>query len=418
MSHTLWYPYAQMKQLEINHEVRRAEGVYLHLASGERLIDAVSSWWCVIHGYNHPELNQAAQAQLEQVAHVMLGGLKNAPAQQLADKLVEITPPSLQHVFFSDSGSVGVEVALKMAVQFWQNQGQSSKQKILSLRKAYHGDTTGCMSVSDCDEGMHHLFNGILPQQYFAPAPYGGYEANDADIAAQLDHIEQLMQQHQSQLAAMIVEPLLQGAGGLQLYSPRLLDGLRALCDQYQLLLIFDEVATGFGRTGRLFACNHCQIEPDIMVLAKGLTAGYIGHAATLANSRVFDAFYSDNPSKAFMHGPTFMGNPLACAIALKSIEIFERDDYLSKIANIEARLQDALLPLQHPFIKQVRVLGAAAVIEVHNSEALQGVQAFAAQRGVWLRPFENYLYTMPPYIINAYQLQQITDCMVGWFQS
>jgi adenosylmethionine-8-amino-7-oxononanoate aminotransferase len=412
----LWYPYAQMKNLEINHEVVSAKGVTLQLANGQSLIDAVASWWCVIHGYNHPKLNSAVTEQLHNVAHVMLGGLKNRPADELAQKLVDITPEGLNHVFFSDSGSVGVEVALKMAIQYWQNQGKTQKQRILTLKKAYHGDTTGCMSVSDCDEGMHHMFNGVLMPQIFAPQPCHGSPADEAKLNQEIEALSQLFEQHHQELAAFIVEPLVQGAGGFNIYSERYLKAAKALCKQYQVLLIFDEVATGFGRTGEMFAAAKAQVTPDIMVLSKGLTAGYLSHAATLATTQVFNGFYDDDASKAFMHGPTYMGNPLACAVALAGIELFEQENYLQKINDIEKQLKRELLSFTHPSIREVRVLGAIAVIEVHDASSLKGIQDFAANRGVWLRPFENYLYTMPAYIIKPEELSAITQAMTEWF--
>lgn len=413
---TLWFPYAQMKNIEVNYEVETGDGPYIQFTNGMRLLDATCSWWCMIHGYRHPDITQAIHEQADQLAHVMLGGLKNKPAVELAKKLVEITPEGLNHVFFSDSGSVGMEVAMKMAVQYWQNQGQTKKCKLASLIKAYHGDTTGCMSVCDPEEGMHSLFSGLLPQQHFAPAPEASFDASAEEVAQDITNLRAVFEEHHHEIAGFLVEPLLQAAGGLNMYSPLYLQEARKLCDEFDILFIFDEVATGFGRTGKLFAADHAEITPDIMVLSKGLTGGYIGHAATIANDKVFDGFWHDDAGKAFMHGPTFMGNPLACAVALKSIEVFERDDYLGKIAKLNQVLKDELLDFKHPDVKDTRVLGATAVIEVHNAESLKGVQDFAITQGVWLRPFGNYLYTMPPYIITEEQLIEITSAMKAWF--
>ena len=415
MEDTLWYPYAQMKGLEINHKVQSAEGAHLHLADGKKLVDGISSWWCAIHGYHHPELDQALKDQLEQFSHVMLGGLSNEPAAKLSRKLVEITPAGLNHVFFGDSGSVGVEVGLKMALQYWHNLGRAGKNKIIALNRAYHGDTCGCMSVCDPAEGMHKLFSGITPQQYFLDAPESGYEPDLEILQKELEKIETFMRREHEHCAALILEPLMQAAGGFNCYSPEYLKQVKALCEKYEILLIADEVATGFGRTGTLFACEQADICPDIMVLGKGLTAGYLGHSATLATSEVFNAFLSDDPSKAFMHGPTFMGNDLACAVGLKSIEIFQRDGYLDRIKAIEDHFKKTLLGVKSDKIKAVRVLGATAVFEVHDKSVLADAQAFAIERGVWLRPFETYLYTMPPYVIDDESLTRITDVMVEW---
>lgn len=413
---SLWYPYAQMKNLEVNLEVVEAHGVYLTMSNGNTLVDAISSWWCVTHGYNHPELNQALMDQVAKVSHVMLGGLKNKATETLAETLVEITPAGLNHVFFSDSGSVGVEVAIKMALQYFFNQGNQDKTRIVALEKAYHGDTTACMSVCDPAEGMHKMFHGITPEQHFLPPPRGGYHASAETIADDIHIAKQLFEQHGNQIAAMIVEPLMQAAGGFNFYSPEYLNQLKHLCEEHNILLIFDEVATGFGRTGKLFATNHTQISPDIMVLAKGLTAGYMGHAATIASSQVFESFLDDSISKAFMHGPTFMGNPAACAVANKAIEVFHRDNYLESISKIETTLKSQLLEFHHPAIENCRVLGATGVIEVKDEADLIGVQDFAAERGVWLRPFSKYLYTMPPYVITDQELIKITDTMKAWF--
>jgi adenosylmethionine-8-amino-7-oxononanoate aminotransferase len=416
---TLWLPYAQMRRVRPPQPVKSAQGPYLHLEDGRTLIDAVSSWWSVIHGYNHPELTEAARSQMDQVPHVMLGGLVHETTQQFADKLAAIAPGSLNHVFFGDSGSVGVEIALKMAVQYWQNQGYAQKQKIAALNKAYHGDTAGCMSVCDPEEGMHSLFAGIVPEQYFLEAPRGGIEAAEATVDADVAGLEALFEKHHHALAAFIVEPLMQAAGGFNMYSPAYLQKARQLCDKYGVVLIYDEVATGFGRTGAMFAAERAGARPDIMVLGKGMTAGYASHSATIASSDVFDAFAGDTFETAFMHGPTFMGNAMTAAVALKGIELFERENYLDRIARIEAQLKRALLPLRdrgHARIADVRVLGATGVVEATDAKALAGLQDFAMNRGVWLRPFDRFAYTMPPYVVSDEDLASITGVLRDWF--
>jgi adenosylmethionine-8-amino-7-oxononanoate aminotransferase len=380
-----------------------AEGVCLRLQSGHKLIDAISSWWCVIHGYNHPRLNHALRTQAERFSHVMLGGLTHKGAEDLAAALVRITPEGLSHVFFADSGSVGMEVAMKMAVQFWQNRG-TPRHKFASLLYGYHGDTTGVMSISDPEEGMHHLFRGYLPQQFFVKP-------------GDLEALETLFREHGSEIAAFACEPLLQGAGGCKFYAPEILREMHRLCQQYQILFIADEVATGFGRTGTLFACEQADICPDILVLGKGLTGGYLGMSATLATDEVYEAFLGEGYEKAFMHGPTFMGNALAASVALESIRIFEEERYLEKIADINAVLKDELLGFEAPGVKEVRVLGACGVIEAHDPGTLAGIQEYAAERGVWLRPFLNVVYTMPPYIISEGELRHVACVMKGFFQ-
>ena len=412
----VWYPYAQMKTMRPPLRVVSAEGPILHLADGRELIDGICSWWSVIHGYNHPDITAAANAQLAQIPHVMLGGLVHPSAERLARKLVEVTPGDLNHVFFGDSGSVGVEIALKMAIQYFQNQGRRDKRKILALRKAYHGDTCGAMSVCDPAEGMHKLFAGIVPEQFFLPAPSGGFDAEHHAVAADLARLESLLKAEHEQIAGFIVEPLMQAAGGFHFYAPAYLQGTRELCDRYDVLLIFDEVATGFGRTGALFAADRARVVPDIMVLGKALTAGYSGHSATIATTAVFSAFLSDDPSHAFMHGPTFMGNATACAVALRSLEVFQQQNYLRRIGEIEVILKRELLPIRGKKIRDTRVLGATGVVEVHDRAALTGLQDFAADRGVWLRPFDRYAYTMPGYILTDEQLLAITGVLQAWF--
>lgn len=408
-----------MLGLEIQNQVEHAYGVRLHLHDGRVLIDAIASWWCVIHGYNHPELNTALQKQMDNFAHVMLGGLTHEPVQRLAEQLVALAPAGIAHVFFADSGSVGMEVAMKMAVQYWRNLGVQGKHSFLSLRHAYHGDTTGVMSLGDPDEGMHKLFAGYLPKQHFVAPPEGmgdGRGEIRRSVDEALVQLRSALWEHAPSIAALVCEPLLQGAGGFNFYPPSYLSEARRLCDEHDVLLVCDEVATGFGRTGTLFACEQAGITPDIMVLAKGLTAGYLGLSATLATGRVFQAFLGEDEGKAFMHGPTFMGNALACAIALASIRIFERDGYLTKIRRIEAILREELLDLHGEAIRETRVLGACGVIEVHQPAAWRGLQDFAAERGVWLRPFDKVVYTMPAYVIDEPSLRQVCRTMCSFF--
>lgn len=420
MNSPVWHPYAHLKTQPPAPRVVGGSGAYFELESGERLLDATCSWWCMIHGYGHPRLVAAIREQAETLCHVMLGGLTHDPADQLARELVRVTPDGLNHVFYSDSGSVGMEVAMKMALQYHVLTGQPKKRKMLSLMKAYHGDTTGCMAVCDPEEGMHSLFSSLLPQHHFAPAPTAPFNATQAQVAADLDALGEVLERHHQDIAALLMEPLLQAAGGLNMTSPNYLRGARALCDAFNVVLIFDEVATGFGRTGKLFAADHANVTPDIMVLSKGLTGGYLGHAATLATDRIHDAFIGDSAHHAFMHGPTFMGNPLACRVALESLAVFEEENYPGKIALLNRLLCRTLLEDQalmaHPEVADVRVLGATAVIEAHSEAALTGVATFAREQGVWLRPIGRWLYTMPAYITSEQQLTHITDVMKAWF--
>lgn len=414
---SLWLPYAQMSRVRSPLVVRSAEGPRLHLEDGRVLVDAVSSWWSVVHGYNHPRLSAAARRQLADVSHVMLGGLVHPTTRRLADTLAAIAPGELNHVFFGDSGSVGVEIALKMAIQFWQNTGRPEKKRIASLENAYHGDTFAAMAVSDPAGSMHRRFDGVVRQQLAAPAPRGGFEAAPEVIEQDAAALEAVFEAHAHELAAFIVEPVMQAAGGFNFYSPGYLQRARALCDRYDVLLIFDEIATGFGRTGKRFAADHAGVAPDVMILGKALTAGYAGHAATIATPRVFDAFGGESVEKALMHGPTFMGNAATCAVALEGIALFDDDDYPGRIAEIERRLTADLAPIQAaPGVADVRVLGACGVVEVEDAASLAGLQDYAAGRGVWLRPFERYAYTMPPYVVSDDDVARITGVMRGWF--
>ncbi|RCV91080.1 adenosylmethionine--8-amino-7-oxononanoate transaminase [Billgrantia montanilacus] len=419
MSH-VWHPYAHLKTQSPAPKVIGGEGPRFTLENGERLLDATCSWWCMIHGYGHPRLVAAIREQAGELCHVMLGGLSHEPADRLAGELVRVTPEGLNHVFFSDSGSVGMEVAMKMAVQYHQLRGKPGKHRLLSLMKAYHGDTAGCMAVCDPEEGMHSLFAGYLPRHHFAPAPTAPFDADPASVQADLDRLEAVLECHHQEIAALLMEPLLQAAGGLNMTSPLYLIGAQALCETYDVLLVFDEVATGFGRTGTLFAADHAGITPDIMVLSKGLTGGYLGHAATLATDRVHDAFIGDSPYHAFMHGPTFMGNPLACRVALESLAIFEEEHYLDRIAVLHRILREELVLdtrlRAHPLVADVRALGATAVIEVRDPASLKGVAEYARRQGVWLRPFGRWLYTMPAYITAEEDMRRITGVMKAWF--
>lgn len=420
---SLWYPYVQMSQLESPGNVVRAQGVHFELEDGSRLIDAISSWWCVIHGYSHPEINEAARDQIDTLSHVMMGGLSHPWSRKLADKLVEISPQGLNHVFFADSGSVGVEVALKMALQYWHNLENSSKRQFVCLRNGYHGDTFGAMSVGEPDDAMQIAFPELLMKPYFVHPP--GFEGLTLQQA--IAEVRQLFADKHRELAAFICEPIMQGYGGFHLYEPEYLQVVRELCDQYDVLFIVDEVATGLGRTGKMFAVDHAEVAPDIMVVSKALTAGYVGMSATLASTKVFETFWSEDPSKAFMHGPTFMGNALASRIALKSIEILERDwqrDFtqgrshqsFNTVARVEAQLQAALDNFKHPWVKSTRVLGAMGVIEVHDVAHVEGLAVWARERGVWLRPIGPYVYTMPAFNISEDELAQVIDCMKAWF--
>jgi adenosylmethionine-8-amino-7-oxononanoate aminotransferase len=406
----LWFPYAQMQTMPQPLKVDRAEGAKIYLENGHELIDSISSWWCVIHGYNHKEINAAIAEQMQKFSHVMLGGLTHEPAEKLAKELVRITPQGLNYVFFADSGSVGMEVAIKMAVQFWKNNGVNGKHKFACLYKGYHGDTTGVMSIGDPEEGMHHLFKGFLPEQFFIHPPLG---LNDFEgVEKSLQEIENLFKKHSKEIAAFACEPLLQGAGGFNFYPPNFLKGAKQLCEEFDVLFIADEVATGFGRTGTMFACEQAELTPDIMVLGKGLTAGYLGLSATLATNRVYNSFLGKTYEKAFMHGPTFMGNALACSAALASLRIFEREKKKKKIAHINEILKEEFLGFKAKEVKETRVFGACGVIETTDKSAHNGIQEFAATHGVWLRPFLNVVYTMPPYIISEEELRIICGVM------
>ncbi len=396
----IWYPYQQMKTMQAPFEIVDAEGVYLYTKE-HKMIDSVSSWWSVIHGYKHPALNEAIIEQVGKFSHVMLGGLTHEPVRRLSDKLQSFLPGDLDYCFFSDSGSVAVEVALKMALQYYVNRGEQQRTMILALEHAYHGDTFKTMEAGD-DEDYHFVLNAYGKSPHVVHIP--------TEIAA----LEQAFAQYHDKLNCVLVEPLLQGAGGMRMYDVSFLQRARELCDQYGVLLIFDEVATGFGRTGNRFVAD--LVLPDILVLGKAMTGGYIGHAVTVANHKVYDGFYDDDPAHALMHGPTFMGNALACSVALKSIELFESEHYMDKIARIEAITRRELEGFSDPCIREIRIMGGCVCIEVYDSETLRGYQQFACERGVFSRPFLNYLYAMVPYVISEDQLVTVLDCMKAWF--
>ncbi len=407
----VWHPYAALQGTLPALPVRSAEGVHILLEDGRRLIDGMASWWSVIHGYNHPVLNAAAKQQLDQMSHVMFGGLTHRPAAELAARLVELTPQPLQSVFFCDSGSVSVEVAIKMAIQYWYALGQPDKQKLLTVRHGYHGDTFGAMSVCDPEGGMHHMFSHLLPQHFFVPAPQARTDAEwvDSEIVPMRDTIER----HHNEIAAVILEPIVQGAGGMRVYSPEYLRQVRALCDTHGILLIADEIATGFGRTGKLFACEHAGIAPDILCLGKALTGGYLSMAATLTTEEISRTI-STQPPGAFMHGPTFMANPLACSIACASIDLLLDSPWQERIAAIENSMCDKLEPCRAlAGLADVRVKGGIGVLELDQPVDMPRITRAFIDRGVWLRPFGKLVYIMPPYIITAAELDHLLSAMV-----
>ena len=392
----IWYPYEQMKTMKAPYKILDAEGVHLY-TKDQKLIDSISSWWCMIHGYKHPELTEAIKEQADRFCHVMLGGLTHEPVEKLSAKLQEFLPGDLDYCFFSDSGSVAVEVSLKMALQYNTNQGRK-RPLVLALEHAYHGDTFKAMEVGD-DEDYHFAFDkkeGVV------------------HIPTEIPALEEAFEQYHDKLNCVLVEPLLQGAGGMRMYDVSFLKKARELCDQYGVLLVFDEVATGFGRTGNRFVAD--LVLPDILVLGKALTGGYIGHAATVANRKVFEGFYDDVPEHALMHGPTFMGNALACSAALASIELFETQNYMEKIKRIEAVTRREMKGFTDPRIREVRIMGGCVCVEVYDPAVLKGYQEYAYKRGVFSRPFLNYLYAMVPYVIQEDELVQVLQCMKDWF--
>ncbi len=401
----IWHPYSSFDNNNPIYAVESANGVRITLKTGESLIDGMSSWWSVLHGYNNQELNHALTEQLSKMAHVMFGGLTHEPAARLAKQLTDIAPAGLNKVFFSDSGSVAVEVALKMALQYWQGLGQT-RRKFLTLKKGYHGDTIAAMSVCDPITGMHHMFNGVLMQQLFAEQPQ--CRINDEWDSQDISSFESLLSEHKNDIAGVILEPIVQGTGGMHFYHPEYLRQVRQLTERYGIPLIADEIATGMGRTGRMFACEHSGISPDIMCLGKTLSAGYITFAATLCSDAIAETICA-NESGVFMHGPTFMGNPLACAVASKSIELLQKNNWEQQVTNIERWLSEGLAACKTlSEVEDVRVLGSIGVVEMKRNVDLKKIQPALVARGVWLRPFGRLIYTMPPYISTQADIETL----------
>ncbi|GHB77939.1 adenosylmethionine-8-amino-7-oxononanoate aminotransferase [Streptomyces cirratus] len=406
----VWHPYGPMPGRQEPLVVASAAGVRLRLGAPahgrEELVDGMSSWWSAIHGYNHPVLNDAVTAQLGRMSHVMFGGLTHEPAVRLAAKLVEITPDGLEHVFLADSGSVSVEVAVKMCLQYWRSAGRSGKTRLLTWRGGYHGDTWQPMAVCDPEGGMHELWSGQLPRQVFADAPPGGFDSPvDPAYTA---HLRSLIAAHAHELAAVIVEPVVQGAGGMRFHNPGYLRVLRELCDEYDVLLVLDEIATGFGRTGALFAAGHAGITPDVMCLGKALTGGYLTLSATLCTARVAEGI-SRGEVPVLAHGPTFMGNPLATAVALASVELLLSQDWAVEVKRIEAGLLEGLAPAAAlPGVRDVRVLGAIGVVQLDHEVDMAAATRAAVREGVWLRPFRDLIYTMPPFVTGDADVARI----------
>lgn len=406
----VWHPYTSMSKPLPSYLVESAQGVHISLATGEQVIDGMSSWWSVLHGYNHPELNQALVKQSEKFSHVMFGGLTHEPAVELAKNLISMTPSGLNKVFLSDSGSVSVEVALKMAIQYWHSKNKAEKHKILTVKNGYHGDTFAAMSVCDPVNGMHQLFEPVLMKNLFAPAPNISFD--QVWQADDTDELAAMFAQHHHEIAAFIIEPIVQGAGGMRMYHPNYLKACRALCDQYNVLMIADEIATGLGRTGKLFACEWAEISPDIICLGKTLTGGYMTLAATLCTDEIANSI-SNGEAGCFMHGPTFMGNPLACAVANASLGILKRNEWQQQVANISAAFKQQLLPLQtHHRVHDVRVLGAIGVVEATENVNMAEIQKRFVELGAWIRPFGKLIYVMPPFVISAEQITLLVNAI------
>lgn len=404
----IWHPYTAIGAGHTIFHVESAEGCKLKLKDGRELIDGMASWWSVIHGYNQPDIKQAMKDQMDKMSHVMFGGLTHDPAIQLTETLLNMTAPELDAIFFADSGSVAVEVSMKMAIQYWAGKGQAKKQRFISLRNGYHGDTFGAMSVCDPVTGMHTLFSEVLAKQLFVPAPTSafGEACSEEDIAP----LEQALIEHQQEVAAIIVEPVVQGAGGMRFYSADYLNKARALADQYGALLIFDEIATGFGRTGKLFAYEHTDVIPDILCLGKAITGGMMTLAATLTTRHISDTISGGDPG-VFMHGPTFMANPLACSAANASLTLLNNSPWRENVQRVEQQLKESLAPCEDlEFVQEVRVLGAIGVVEVKEPVDMKVIQAMFVEQGIWVRPFGKLVYVMPPYVISPEELSILCD--------
>jgi adenosylmethionine-8-amino-7-oxononanoate aminotransferase len=403
---SVWMPYCQMATAPEPLQVARTDGVYIELADGRRLIDGCASWWTACHGYNHPHIRSSVAAQLERMPHVMLGGLVHEPVQKLAQRLAKLLPGDLDHVFFSESGSVAVEVALKMALQYWTNRGERRRRRVACFRHAYHGDTFAAMSVCDPEEGMHALFKGVVADQLLLDVP------SSASERARFDRV---LAERASELAALIIEPLVQAAGGMKFHSPETLAHVVASARRHGLLVIFDEIATGFGRTGTMFACEQAQVVPDIITLGKALTGGTLPLAATVARRHVYETFLSADSGKALMHGPTFAGNALACAAANASVDLFETEPRLRQVATIEAQLKAGLERARGlPGVADARVKGAIGVVELERPPDLDALRTRFVEKGVWVRPFGNVVYLMPPLTIGAADLEKLIDAVVA----
>ncbi|HGS4881807.1 TPA: adenosylmethionine--8-amino-7-oxononanoate transaminase [Vibrio parahaemolyticus] len=405
----IWHPYTSTLTPLTCYPVASANGVHIKLEDGTELVDGMSSWWSTIHGYNHPHLNQAAHQQIDRVSHVMFGGITHQPAISLCKKLLSLAPSNLEHVFLADSGSVAVEVSLKMALQYWHAKGER-RPKFLTLRHGYHGDTFAAMSVTDPDNSMHSLYKGFLPEHIFAESPTCGYW--DEWKPEDLTDFEHKIETHHKELAAVILEPIVQGAGGMRIYHPEFLKGVRRLCDKYGLLLIADEIATGFGRTGKLFACEHADIQPDILCVGKALTGGYMTLSATLASKHVADTVCGGDAG-CFMHGPTFMGNPLACAVATASLELIEQGNWQQQTQQIETLFSELLPKLEeYELVKNTRWLGAIGVVETHRPVNMETIQALFVEHGVWIRPFGKLIYMMPPFISKPEDIEKLVNAI------